>query len=602
MSKTQEPGAGLVDPFVAGLGLLGIPFWDCSEQPNTNDRLAKLGRSFHAARGVAIAGVDKKTNIPLAAYGFDGTAFSAGQMEPDNWVFLDHGGKDKVWAHRGISDHENGSWTIAERSDIVVNQKRKMCYGYRKDKDWVVEIEKIGAPVQKERAFNGAGFLPGLYGGTQKDGGFRAKGKSGASFTYPVPQAHISKFKDVETGTKKPIRAVVANNIAQNGGYLTDGLEVGQFHQLFGLMPVPEAPPGPQFHDVETGSKSAYRPAGGQTGSAYRPAGGQTGSAYRPGGETVAGRENKPRNETVAGTMQQGSEPIRKSGGKDSDCMVKVRMAALRGNVWFDVAGKASHLAIEDSSPARADDPYYGHLWPGPPAPRGPQYVPAEDQSNDQPRLPTPEAPYGLRPVVYIPRATGMPPTCEVQPHFDTVTPTYSTAGVLPPAHTGGSADAGEWVPPSVVVGKAGAVYDFKAGKLTAVFDSVVIPSTYTDMRFFVEVPYQIPVAIGGGDQMDFRLFYKVVSGPGQLAGDNWTEVTKMLGPGDNPLNADQVKKMVFEIPPVRLGVNGGGGRIHYRFMRRSDDSSAETFRVVGNLQHSYAPASSRATPRRRTA
>jgi len=62
------------------------------------------------------------------------------------------------------------------------------------------------------------------------------------------------------------------------------------------------------------------------------------------------------------------------------------------------------------------------------------------------------------------------------------------------------------------------------------------------------------------------------------------------------------VKKMVFEIPPVRLRSNGGGGRIHYRFMRRSDDSSAETFRVVGNLQHSYAPAASSRTKSRRVA
>ena len=300
--------------------------------------------------------------------------------------------------------------------------------------------------------------------------------------------------------------------------------------------------------------------------------------------------------------MQNGSQPIRKSGGKDSDCMVKVRMAALRGNVWFDIGGRAAHLAIEDSNPVRSDDPYYGHFWLGPPSPRGPQYVPAEDQSNDQPRLPTPEAPDGLRPVVYIPRPTGTPPMCEVQPHYDTITPSYSTSGVLPPAHTGGSADAGEWVPPSVVIGKAGAVYEFKSGKLTVAFDTAVIPSTYTDMRFFVEVPYQLPVNIAGGDQMDFRLFYKVVSGPGEVAGDTWIEMTKTLTPGDNPSSVDQVKKMVFEIPPVRLRSNGGGGRIHYRFMRRSDDSSAETFRVVGNLQHSYAPAASSRTKSRRVA
>lgn len=600
----QQLGGGLVDPQVAGLGLLGIPFWDCSAQPSTNDRRLKLGLSFHGARGVAIAAIDRKTNIPLAAYGFDGTQFSAGALEPDNWVFHRHGGPDNVWAIRTISDHENGSWTSKERSTIVVNQKRKMCYGYLKDKDWVVEPEDVGAPIQKDRAYNGAGFLPELYGGSQKDGGFRKKGKSGAVFTYPATPTKGKNFKDVETGTRRAMRAVVASNIAQNGGYVTDGLDIGQWHQLFGLMPVPgvEQPKKPRFQDVATGTGGSYVPSGGVTGSAYRPAGGSTKSAYQPGGQTVAGRDNKPVHETVAGTMQNGSQPIRKSGGPDSDCMVKVRMAALRGNVWLDVAGHACHLAIEDSNPVRSDDPYYGHLWVGPPAPRGPQYLPAEDQSNDQPRLPTPEAPEGLRPVVYIPRETHTPPQCEIQPHFDTVTPSYSTTGVLPPAHTGGSADAGEWVPPRPVVTKTGAVYEFPPGLITVVKDTVVIPSTRTDMRFYIEVPYQLPVNIGGGDQMDFRLFYKVVAGAGEIAGDDFLELTKTLGPGDNPSSAHQVKKMVFEIPPVRLGKNAGGGRIHYWFMRRSDDSSGETFRVTANLQHSFAPAAQRKIPGRRVA
>lgn len=601
LKGTKGPSSSAVVKFGGGLEAF-IPH-DYTFSPTTNDRIAKLG-SGAASRLISVASYDDE----LKAFEFNdwgtGRISTDARPEPDNYVWLDHGGLDKVWAHRDIVDHENHSSTLAERSDWVINQKKYQCTGLKKDQWWLVEIQDVGAPMPKGREFNGAGFLPSLYskGGTR--GGFTRKGLSGATFFHPERTSKGFEFKAVETGSRKRIRAVLSLNGALNTGGYTDGKRIAQFWHVFHMMPRPTPTETPKREFKDTPSVDArYRNAGGATRSPYGPAGASYNSndpqnrARNPGGETVAGRENSPIGQhsgQVPPEIAFEQQPD-ESGGPDSDCMVEPWVGAIPSDVWLDVEGKATQLAFGDPEPALGDDPYYGWFWVSTiPGIRHPKYRPARDKSSDQPVLEHPDAPNHLRPVVPIPRHTGTPPPCEVQPHFDTVTPTYVTGGVLPPAHTGGSADAGEWIPPSTLVGKAFTVSDFRSGRLTYMQDSIPIPSTYTDMRFMVTVPYQIPTNLSGGEEIDLRLFYKVVSGAGAIAPDDWIELSKTLTVGDNPASADQVKHLTFEIPPIRLAHQGGGGRIFYWFMRRSDDSATgKPFRVVGNLQSTYYPARS---------
>jgi hypothetical protein len=584
-------GATSTDALKYGGGFENFIPHDYTYAPRTNDRLAKLG-SGAASRMISLASYDDDSKIFTFNDGMAHPKSGRARPEPDNWTLVDHGGLDRVWAHRDIVDHENHSASLAERSDQVINQKDSQCWAYKKDQWAVVEIRGLGPPIPKGREYNGAGFLPSLYA-TKKRGGSPKKGASGATFTHPDRTAAGFEFTPTETKSRQGrMRAALALNDADNGGYYTDLKRVAQLWHIFYMMPRPTPPPaGPKFKDVITGHShyrgSQYVPGGGS----YNPNDPQN-QARRPGGETVAGRENHPIEE---GRRSFGADADSdESGGPDSDCMVEPWVGAIPADVWIDREGKAAQLAWGDPEPALGDDPYYGWFWLGTPSPRHPGFRPAHDKSNDQPVLEHPDAPYGIRPVVPIPRHTGTPP-CEVEPHFDPLTPAYSTDGVLPPAHTGGSADAGEWIPPSTLVGKAFAASDFRAGRLNYTMDSIPIPATKTDMRFMVTVPYQIPTALAGAEQIKLRLFYKVVTGAGSTAGDNWIEMTKTLTTGDNPISVDQVKHLTFEIPPLRLSQQGGGGRIYYWFMRRSDDTATgKPLRIVGNLQNTYAPARSR--------
>src|SRR5262245_47361880 len=156
--------------------------------------------------------------------------------------------------------------------------------------------------------------------------------------------------------------------------------------------------------------------------------------------------------------------------------MVDPWQAAFRPDAWWDIDGRAAALAFEESSPLRGEDHYEGFFWVGRPSPRHPRYIPAKDRSSDQPALEFRDAPYGIRPVVPIPRQSHTPPPCQVQPHFNPASPAYGTTGVIPPAYTGPSADSGVWAPPLPLIDRSMAAWDFPAGVLTSVGDDMVIP------------------------------------------------------------------------------------------------------------------------------
>lgn len=620
--------------------------WDRSIGPRTNDRVAKLGIGA-GTNLISVASFDTVANrISLANN-------QRARFEPDNYVYLDHGGLDKVWAHRDIVDHENTSASIKHRSDIVVNQKKKMCWAYKQDLQWVVEVKEIGAPIPKGREFDGAGFIGTARGGPSLKAANIGLGSAQGAVMAGVPSVISSKAfggrigmppvkltgitkqpkggknQPVETpSNSKAIRAVLALNNNQRGGFFTDGKGVGQTAQLWHFMPIkppkpkrPDTPTGhspPRHSDTPTGSGDAgldsyeqrveearrkqqerLRNGGGGSRLPLDPSGfgGYLETTEEFGGYLDGDRERRDQGGDVDTTT------LEQSGGPDGDCMVERQMAALRGDVIFDMGGKPSHLAMEEVAAAMSDEAYYGGFILRRPSPLGPKYFPAEDKTSDQPILDRPprmEGQYGIRPWVKIPKNTGTPPQCEVQPHFDPASPAYGTTGVIPPYHTGAGADAGVYRPPSVLVHRAMAIYEFKPGYVTSIGDSIILPSTRTDMRFMVEVPYQLPANLAGAEAMDFRFYYKVVSGLEQTVGDTWTEFTRSITASDNPATADQVKCLRFEIPPIRFSkLGGGGGRIHYRFMRRSDDTAGAAgrkFWLVGNIQSSYSPALSQRT------
>jgi hypothetical protein len=596
MDQMQSMGPASTASRVLGGGqFLNTALWDLSNFPTTNDRRAKLGRSQLGAHAMAIAGFDDETKIARLGYGFEGP-LSFAPMEPDNYVYLEHGPGDNVWAHRDIVDHENHSATIAERSDIVVNQKKRMCWSYKKDMQWVVEIEDIGAPIPKGREFNGAGFLPSLYANGRSSSGFTKKGLSGASFIFPKRTAKGFEFGPVETKSnqaKGKIRAVLAFNINQRGAYMTDGLRVVQFHHFGFAMPRSKPPPKPRFEPVETPSNQggSYRPGGGPTGSPYVPGGG----SYNPndpqnkardtGLKVPPGAEHKP-----------GTITFEKSGGPDSDCMVEPWVGANRPDVWWDVEGKDAAFAFVDERPPRGEDLYEGAFIVATPSPRHPKYRPAEDQSTDQPILEHPDATWGLRPAVWLPRETGVPPSCQLNSDIGHADGSYSTAGHAPPASTGGGADAGEWSQPVPINDNGMTKLEFTAGYLTYVKERIPMPMSSPESRLEILIPYTIPVNLAGGTQMDFRLFWKPSLAPGQDFPTEWTEMTKSITAGDNPTGTQQLRWLKFEIPRIGLAYLGGagGGQIDVWFMRRSDDTAAgKAFLLAGAIRFARAPITS---------
>lgn len=596
------PGPAKASDRAYGVDFFMLTPWDRSFAPKRNDRIAKLGLGG-GTRAVAIIGFDPETNKQSLADGWDHPLASRARLEPDNWVFLDHGGIDKVWAHRYVVDHENHSASIKHRSTIGVNQKGKMCWGYSQDLEWYVEIEEVGPPIPKGREFDGAGFIGSQSGGPRVGGaGFAAIGigspnslmgvagklkEGGPLGMVPVKLTGITKAikaadrKDVITESSqaaKPKRATRCLNNNQRGGYVTDGKLVYQLRQLFHCVPFEKPKPKkPEFEPVETESKFKSRNPGQGGAGGYGKHPGQIEDRFFSTQDQHL-RDLASMKETVA---------IEQSGGPDGDCMVDRAMAALRGDVLFDVLGFASALAYSDIFPPEEGDPYAGAHWLGEPSSRGPKHVPAEDISSDQPILESPNAQKGIRVYVRIPRGTGTPPSCQINTDLDPTNGGFGSTGHVPPPGT----DPGAWRPPLPFNDNGMTKYEFTAGFLTYVHERLPVPMGSPDMRLEILIPYTLPVNLAGGTQMDFRLFWK----PSITAGDSfpttWNEITKPILPGSNPASAEQLRWLRFEIPRVALAARGGGGQIDVWFMRRSDDSATgKAFLMAGDIHFAFAP------------
>jgi len=187
-------------------------YWDITERPLKNDRKKKLGR-FAMAMAAAVDEVKKGTlSDPLAdGYQPGGGASSLVFVEPDSWVPRFHEkdaqGNDVVLAPRLIADHSNKTDKRKHRSTMVIDECDSQRWGWLQSLFWVVDLGAIVA--DRELEFNGAGFLHMLY-----------------------PDSENESW---------PAEGAVANNVAKNAGFVTDGDIVAQFWHFF-TMGFPSAP------------------------------------------------------------------------------------------------------------------------------------------------------------------------------------------------------------------------------------------------------------------------------------------------------------------------------------------------------------------------
>lgn len=598
---TKKGASGPTNPNFPKLGggsFERVILHDYSLGPRKNDRLAKLGFGV-MSRFVSIAAYDDDSKV-ISYNDTDGHPISTmDRPEPDNWTPVDRGGGDKTWELRTSVDHTNHVQDVAHRSTISLDQRKSQRWWYSQDRDWGVVIKNLAPPEPKSRRFNGAGFQTILYGRSSSSGSHRRPGKSGATFIWPSSLPAGGDFRiennDVETESNQgPKRATGAWNINQRAGYASDGKYVAQAHHGFYMMPT--EPPSPGEHPpTQTESAESFRSKNQAKGlGGYQQFGkhpGQIESRF------FSTQDQQLRVGLAAG--QAGVPAAEESGGPDASDEVEPRQFAFRPDAWWDIEGRPSAFAFEESAPARGEDHYEGFFWVSPrPSPRHPLYRPAIDKSSDQPIFEFKDAPNGIRVVVPLPRQSHTPPPCWVPTHFNPSTGGGPATGVIPPIKTGSNPDPGVFSGPLPLMDRSMTAYDFPPGVITQKGFDIVIPPVFNDTKFIVEVPYTLPVAIGGSDTMNFHLFYRAMDGPGRENGEDWLEMTQSLSAAHNPTTEYQVRAMRFEIPARHLSKLGGGGRIHCYFMRRSDDSSAERFRLVGNIQSTAVPAKSRTTHR----
>lgn len=191
-------GGGTADAQVLNPLIEALTFWDISERPTTNDREEKLGRGMTAI-GQAVAAKDGAWPVTFSDFAAD-SVVSRRPFDPDTWALRIHDargrGKLSHWVPRNVCDHTNKHQEREHKSTMVIDQSKNQFWAFRSDLEWIVDL---GAAVtHAELKFNGAGFLDMLYDG---------KGGEGT-------------------------RGALAQNIAQNAGYTTDGKEIAQWWHI----------------------------------------------------------------------------------------------------------------------------------------------------------------------------------------------------------------------------------------------------------------------------------------------------------------------------------------------------------------------------------
>lgn len=232
--RKQEKDVGRTDRVFAGL--------DLSFAPSKNDRMAKLG-VFNQTMIGSVLEYDPKTKGAKLADGVDNPQRSIRPLEPDNLVYRNHGGRDAVWAIRGICEHSN-KWGDKHRSTLFIDQCKDQNWGFFSDMGWVKDLDsKAGLGL------NGAGIYTGLMrGGRSSIGGGGISGAAQTALAKAAAGPGGSGFKFTPGvisgggsgggggGGKSKLCALMFN-INKRAGYVTDGIDAGQFWHVFSLWP-----------------------------------------------------------------------------------------------------------------------------------------------------------------------------------------------------------------------------------------------------------------------------------------------------------------------------------------------------------------------------
>lgn len=362
---------------------------------------------------------------------------------------------------------------------------------------------------------------------------------TGAGYLQGLGTSSRGGFRP-ETATGKKTRAALMQNHAKNAGFFTDGKFAASLWHLYSAMPLGAGGGVPGEMEFE-----AEGP--GQTQA----------EASGPGG---------------------GCKEPKKWHG------------ALRGDVNYDMEGIPVHLAVGKAYET-GGDLYSGMHWIHKPSPKPPRYEPQKDPKSNHEVLDR-KLDRGLWVYVAVHRNDWVPPVMP-GPMMGPSGPTLLASGAGPDASAGGSGDAGDWRPPLPCFDSGQAKLIFPQSYITYETFTIQLPEYGSEIDLRIKIPYTLPSNLAGGEEMEFRLFYKLYLSAGQTIGTTWTELTKTIDSGDNPSGATQVRWLVFEINKVGLRTlqQKGGGRIFCYFLRRSDDGVAKNFHMLGNVSAAYKPA-----------
>ena len=182
--------------------------WDFSFKPTKNfgnSRGAKIGRGDQVHFGA----IESTNPDSLRSRLIDGVSVgrtpSRFPLEPDNWVLRLHTegglGRDNVWSHRMIVEHNHFAKNRDHRSTIWVDQEDSQIWAFSQDAFWITK--RRASVAHDELDFDAAGFLKGVSGG-------KSTGKE---------------------------RGALALNISKQGGFAADTKRMGQLWHIFTFVP-----------------------------------------------------------------------------------------------------------------------------------------------------------------------------------------------------------------------------------------------------------------------------------------------------------------------------------------------------------------------------
>jgi hypothetical protein len=457
--------------------------------------------------------------------------------DPDAYVLRlqDSGGNGPVgfWVPRLIADHEHPGKSRANCSYMVINECERQGWGFLMDLLWLKKVRKGTTCDDVELSIDSAGILSLLRG---------------------EPSGTIT-------------RLAVALAAARNEGYVTDGKGLGQLWHLMTLTykpkPKPKKEGPPEYPPTPTYGHhpSAHPGLGTGGGGTATPAQGQGGAAG-----TGAPHLGSGPGETVAGPAGDGpGETQTEEAGSGCD-EAKEATLALNGDVPFRMGSHNVAIAVGGGQHTLGDI-YTGPNWIDVPAPKPPDKRMELDPNNNHEPLP-PYIDRGLWNSVRIPRYYCPPTGGELSWRGNT---TGGGTGVPTPS----TPDAGVVRPPLSSFTSGYAVQVFPSGYRTIVMRTFALPEFTGDFDLRVLIPFRLPTALAGGEQIKLELFCLVVGACGSSMGGTPTQYNATLSAVTPNYAATDLQIATVNVSNVIVPADGGvGGHLRVWLARRSDDSA----------------------------